>query len=84
VSAERAEEYQRTAARLHTLALAAVLPEVRAELLWLAQSYQRLASMPATTCIVEGHRSLEVSVTSDLGRKHPDPAGLERPPYSKA
>ncbi len=46
--------------RLHALAAGAKQPEVRAELAWLAESYQRLAMEPDRHSISDGHRSLRV------------------------
>jgi Ser/Thr protein kinase RdoA (MazF antagonist) len=60
MSFERAEEYRLMAGRLHALAAGAKQPEVRAELGWLAQSYERLAMEPDRRSITEGHRSLRV------------------------
>ena len=57
---ERAQEYQIAADTLRGLALLLKAPEVRAELLWLAQSYERLAADTTTDRIVDGFHSLEV------------------------
>jgi hypothetical protein len=59
-SVERAQHYILAAAKLRGLADGAGLPEVRAELLWLAQSYERLALDQTANKIVEGCRSLEI------------------------
>jgi hypothetical protein len=48
------------AQRLRGLADVAQFPEIRAELLWLAQSYDRLADAPEITRIMEGCRVLEI------------------------
>ena len=48
------------AANLRGLAARVHSPEVRAELLWLAQSYERLAADTTTDRIVDGFRSLEI------------------------
>jgi len=45
--------------RLRGLATASFLPEVRAELFWLAHNYDRLADAPELTRIEEGFRVLE-------------------------
>jgi hypothetical protein len=44
---ERTQEYRRLAERLRGLSERASLPEAKAELLWLAQSYERLADKSA-------------------------------------
>jgi hypothetical protein len=57
---ERAKQYRMAAANLRALADRVQTPEVRAELLWLAQSYDRLADAPALNRVVDGSRSLEI------------------------
>jgi hypothetical protein len=59
-SVERTQEYLLAANKLRALAEAAQYPEIRAELLWLAQSYERLAGDPTMNRIVDGFRSLEM------------------------
>ena len=56
---ERVTEYQLLAERFRGLAVASQFPEIRAELLWLAQSYQRLAEAPGLMRVADGHRVLE-------------------------
>lgn len=56
---DRAGHYRLLANRLRGLATAAQLPEVRAELLWLAHSYDRLADAPELSRIEDGFRVLE-------------------------
>src|ERR1051326_1205865 len=58
---DRIGQYRHLAARLRGLAEAAHLLETRAELLWIAQSYERLADAPGLTRIVDGHRTLELA-----------------------
>ena len=60
VKVNSTQEYQSAAERLRDLALLTKSAEVRAELLWLAQSYERLAGDPTMTRIVDGFRSLEM------------------------
>jgi hypothetical protein len=57
---DRTGHYRLLADRLRELADNAQFPEIRAELLWLAQSYERLAAAPELTRIAEGCRSLEI------------------------
>jgi len=47
--------------RLRTLAASAQFPEVRDELLWLAEGYERLAGAPGTRRLADGHRILEIN-----------------------
>jgi len=56
---DRTAHYRLLADRLRGLATAAQLPEVRAELLWLAHSYDRLADAPELTRIEDSRRVLE-------------------------
>lgn len=56
------------AERLRGLSERALYPEVAAELSWLAQSYDRLASETGTGRIFDGHREFEVYE----GRDAPD------------
>jgi hypothetical protein len=57
---ERAKEYRQMAERLRGLSERALYPEVAAELSWLAQSYDRLASETKTGRILDGHRAFEI------------------------
>jgi hypothetical protein len=43
------------------LAESAQFPEVKKELLWLAEGYERLADAPESRRVVEGHRVLEMA-----------------------
>jgi hypothetical protein len=43
------------------LAESAQYPEVKKELLWLAEGYERLASAPDIRRMAEGHRVLEIA-----------------------
>lgn len=52
---KRAEAYERLAERLRALSERATLPEARAELLWLAQSYERLARESAGGLLMDGY-----------------------------
>jgi hypothetical protein len=69
---ERAQEYRRLSERLRSLSERANLPETRAELLWLAQSYQRLAWESADGFLVDGHLAHERPVIVNPGRAVPD------------
>ena len=60
MSSENVENHLLAANKLRALAEAAQYPEIRAELLWLAQSYERLAGDPTMNRIVDGFRSLEM------------------------
>ena len=58
---ERADHYRALAERLRALAIASRQPEVRAELLWMAQSYERIAEGPELARIADGCRVLEIA-----------------------
>ena len=60
-STERASHYRLTAERLRSLAESAQFPEVKKELLWLAEGYERLAAAPEIRRLAEGHRVLELA-----------------------
>jgi hypothetical protein len=55
LSSRRAQEYRRLAERLHDLSERAAFPEAKAELQWLAKSYERLARKSAEGALMDGH-----------------------------
>jgi hypothetical protein len=71
-SSERAEDYRRLAGRLRGLSKRAALPEARAELLWLAQSYERLAHESDGGLLMDGYSPLERAGNENLDRAVPD------------
>ena len=64
-SSKRAEEYERLAERLRGLSERANLPEARAELLWLAQSYERLARESAGGMLMDGYSGRSIPPSTD-------------------
>jgi hypothetical protein len=64
----RAIEYRRLAERLRSLSERAGLPEAKAELLWLAQSYERLARVSADGVLMDGYAPLERHTSESLDR----------------
>ena len=71
-SIERASEYRRLAERLRGLSDRSALPEARAELLWLAQSYERLARESDGGMLADSHAVREYSLRSRSGGAIPD------------
>jgi hypothetical protein len=69
---ERTRHYRLTATRLRNLAESAQFPEVKDELLWLAEGYERLARAPEVRRLVDGHRVLEIDDLLDSA----DPAEM--------
>lgn len=62
---DRTKEYRQTAERLRGLAERAQYPEVAAELAWLANSYERLATEKKDGRILDHHRELKVFENHD-------------------
>ena len=65
LGSDRTEEYRQTAERLRGLAERAHYPEVAAELSWLANSYDRLATETKDGRILDGYRELKVFENHD-------------------